>query len=238
MSPVEQEQPGWAGIALAGPPGSGKRTVAFALSTLGRRYARLPALTTARTSTLDTEHVAPDRIAELRAWAQVFHHLTRDGAVLVYDRQRLHRIRDNRQLAVVTVDSTTSLRALARDSPHWLTVRLHCPFDSTRTTATRRQWAHTHRNLAHHQDRFTLAMRTDQLPVLAVAQLIHHAAQHDTGGTKITQLGGTRNAFGASQHPSSCKDTSSPEASPVLLTVSLPGRGPAPAPRRLAGSLL
>jgi hypothetical protein len=174
---VETERPEWAGIVLAGAPGAGKRTTAFALGALGYRYVRFPALTIGRDSVLDTEHVSQSRIAELRSWAQVFHEVVRDGEVLVHDHERLGRIRESGRLPIVTVDAVASLDAFARESSRWLSVLLRCPYESGRSCLPRRDWARGYRELERAQDRFTLAVRTDRLPVMVVAHLIHTVAQ-------------------------------------------------------------
>ncbi|WP_028921617.1 hypothetical protein [Pseudonocardia acaciae] len=170
-------RPEWAGIVLAGAPGAGKRTTAFALGALGDRYVRFPALTTGRDVALDTERVPRGRITELRSWAQVFHEVVRDGAVLVHDHERLGRIRESGRLPVVTVDAVASLDAFARESTRWLPVLLRCPYDAGRSRLPRRQWARGYRELERAQDRFALAVRTDRLPVMVVAHLIHTVAQ-------------------------------------------------------------
>lgn len=166
--------PDWAGIVLAGPPGAGKRTTVFALETLSRRYVRFPALTTARHSPLDVTPASAAHIAELRAWAQVFHEVTRDGAAHVHDRVRLDHIREAGGLPVVTVDAPASLDAF----PNWLPVLLRCPPDTPRMRerAAQKGWARTDRDLVRAADRFALTIRTDLLPVGTVAQLVHRAA--------------------------------------------------------------
>ncbi len=165
------DRPDWAGIVLAGAPGAGKRTTVFALTTLSRRYVRFPALTTARDSPLDVTPSNAAHISDLRAWAQVFHEVTRDGDVHVHDRVRLDEIREAGGLPVVTVDAVTSLDAF----PGWLTVLLRCPADVARTRGGAGR-TRTDRDLARAADRFAPTIRTDLLPVGTVAQLIHRAA--------------------------------------------------------------
>jgi len=165
--------PEWTGIVLAGAPGAGKRTTAFALETLGRRYVRFPALTTAHNSPLDAASARTSHIAELHAWAQVFHEVTRDGAVHVHDRVRLDEIRAAGGLPVVTVDEPASLDAF----PGWLSVLLRCPPDTPRLhgISTRKEWIRADKALARAADRFALTIRTDLLDVGTVAQLIQRA---------------------------------------------------------------
>lgn len=178
---MDEQRASWSGIVLAGPPGAGKRTTAFALTALGRRYERLPALTTARESTLDIERATPAHIDELRAWAQVLHESDRQGGAHVYDHERLRAIRDAGRFAVVTLDTTSALDAFARESPDWLAVLLHGPYDQARTTVARRSWARTERGLARVRDRFVLTLRTDRLSALEVAQLVDRAVQQHDG---------------------------------------------------------
>ncbi|MBW0102347.1 hypothetical protein [Pseudonocardia sp. KRD291] len=185
---MQEQREGWSGVVLAGAPGTGKRTTAFALTTLGRRYERLPALTTARTGTLDIETATAGHLAELRSWAQTLHDVARNGAAHLYDRGRLHGIRDSGRFPVVTLDTTAALDAFTRESPDWLTVLLHGPFDPTRARislrtdgAGRRDRNRSDRELRRIWDRFTVTVRTDLLTTLEVALLVDRAVQQHDG---------------------------------------------------------
>ena len=170
---MTRTQPGWDGIVLAGAPGSGKRTTAFALTALARRYARFPALCSARVSALDIEYATDRHIAELRSWAQIFHEVTRDGALHIHDSERLCRIRDEGRTPVVTVDAVGCLDAFAGGPRPWLTVLLHGRTDRPSAVLRRR----TARELERLGRRCVLAVRTDLLSVGAVSQLIDRAVR-------------------------------------------------------------
>ncbi|MDN5917190.1 MAG: hypothetical protein L0I76_19155 [Pseudonocardia sp.] len=178
---VDGRQEGWSGVVLAGTPGAGKRTTAFALTTLGRRYERLPALTTARASTLDIETATAGHLDELRSWAQVLHEVSRNGAAHIYDTERLRSVRDSGRFPVVTLDTVAALDAFASESPDWLTVLLHGPFDPARTDTPRRGRNRSDRELRRIWDRFVLTVRTDLLPALEVARLVDRAVQQHDG---------------------------------------------------------
>jgi hypothetical protein len=167
------------GIALVGAPGSGKRSTTFALTTLSRRYARYPGLTTARAAPLDHQPAAERHLAEMRAWAQVVLEVVRDGAVLVYERERLDKIREAGQLPVVTVDAVSSVDALDRESPGWLHVHLWRPraVALRRAGASPREFDRVTKELTRARERFAVSIDTDAVPVPAAAQLVHVLAQ-------------------------------------------------------------
>ncbi|WP_232660556.1 hypothetical protein [Pseudonocardia sp. TRM90224] len=175
------------GILLAGPPASGKRTVTFALTSLRRSYAPFPALTVGSDTRVAAERTTQRHLDELKAWAQVFHEFTSDGARYVYDRERLNRIREQGRIPVACVDDIDVLRAFEREADDWLQVLLWCPREEAerRLAATGvapdraavRRWDRSEKGLLGDVRRFTVSIRTDRLNAVQVAQLVHHAAQ-------------------------------------------------------------
>lgn len=190
--PFASPQPN-GGIVLAGPRASGKRTVAFALTSLRRSYASFPALTVVARSPVDAEQTTQRHLDELRDWAQVFHRFTTDGAAYVYDRERLAKLRKQGRVPVACVDDIATVEAFEREAGDWLYVLLWCPRDEaqrrlaagwsadggrpTPESGWVRQWEKSSKVLLKDPRRFTLAIRSDHLDAVQIAQIIHLAAQ-------------------------------------------------------------
>ena len=183
----------YTGILLAGPPASGKRTVAFALTSLRRSYARVPALTTATDPPVDAEPAARAHLDELRSWAQVLHEFTVDGSGYLYDRERPAGLREQGRLPVVCVEDADAPAAFRRESAGWLPVLLWCPAPEARARAGRglrgpvdrgwtRRWERSSTALLGAATHFTLTLRTDRLDAVDAARIIHAAAQATAPG--------------------------------------------------------
>ena len=152
------------GVLLAGPDPVPLGTAAFALCSTSRRYVRWAALTTGDGE--GTERTTERHLAELRSWAQVLVEHRRDGAAVVFDHERLRRIRDAGRVPVAVTDEPRVVDALLGEAPDWFAV-LGAP------SALRRPWA----RLA---DRFAVVVRLDRVSPVSVAHLVHHAAEtHD-----------------------------------------------------------
>jgi hypothetical protein len=173
----------YSGILLAGPPASGRRTTVFALETLRRTYAHVPALTTTPDPTVDAEKVTQRHLDELRSWAQLFHEVTLDGHSFTHDRERLVQLREKGRMPVVCVEDAPALDAFDHESDGWLPVLLWCPREvaEQRTAdpgrAWARRWERSSKSLAAQSHRFTLSLRTDRLNAVEIARIVHLAAQ-------------------------------------------------------------
>ena len=179
------------GVVLAGAPGCGKRTVAFALTSLRPTYAPFPALTAAPSAGLGAESTTGRHLADLRAWAQVFHEFDHAGDRYVHDHERLRTIRERGCVPVAWVEDVAALTAFDRESDDWLAVLLWCPRDEVERSLTqgdlsrrwtadrafRRSWDRAHRRLLGNLQRFTLTIRTDRLDAVDTARLVHLAVQ-------------------------------------------------------------
>ena len=111
----------------------------------------------------------------------MLHDSPRNGAAHVYDRGRLRSIRDSGRCPVVTLDAAAAFDAFTRESPGWLTVLLHGPFDPARTSVPQRDRNRPDRELRRIWDRFALTVRTDLLPALEVALLVDRVVQQHDG---------------------------------------------------------
>ncbi|ANY06335.1 hypothetical protein [Pseudonocardia sp. HH130630-07] len=189
--PGEQDGPARGGVVLAGPPGSGRRTLAFALTSLRRSYAHVPGLTTTPHPLVDAEQVPPSQLAELRSWAALVHESTVGGTRVAHDRERADRLRAQGRTPVVCVADADALVAFTHEPGGWLTVLLHCPRDRAEQRLRAaghgasldrrwsRRWEQTAAGLHRAAERVTLALRSDRLDPLDAARLVHLAAQAD-----------------------------------------------------------
>ena len=186
-------EPTRGGVLLAGPPASGKRTVAFALSTLRRSYGHVPALTAATHPAMGAEQTSQKYLDELRSWAQLFYEFTVERARYVYDRERLDTLRAQGRVPVVCIEDIDALSAFEREPDDWLTVILRCPRDHARDRLTRghsaagraaiitrswtRRWERSIKALERGTQRFTMTLRSDRLDAVEIARIVHIAAQ-------------------------------------------------------------
>ena len=151
-------------MLLAGPDPVPLGTAAFALCSTSRRYVRWAALSTGGGE--GTERTTERHLAELRSWAQVLVEHRRDGAAVVFDNERLWRIRDAGRVPVAVTDEPRVVDALLGEAPDWFAV-LAAP------SALRRPWA----RLA---DRFAVVVRLARMSRVWVAHLVYNAAEtHD-----------------------------------------------------------
>lgn len=195
-----EARPAHAGVLLAGPPASGKRTAAFSLTTLRRGYAHVPAMATKPHRSVDAEQTAQKHLDELHAWAQIFYAVTVDGRRYAYDRERLLHLREQGRLPIVCVEDAHALAAFEAESEGWLPVMLWCPRSEAVQRLTRtwpvgepayvadrswsRRWERSTKSLFADPSRFTLTLRSDKLNAVEIARVIHLAAQ--TGSTEDT----------------------------------------------------
>ncbi|WP_219419131.1 hypothetical protein [Pseudonocardia nigra] len=117
----------------------------------------------------------------------MFHEEVRNGTRLVYDRERLDRIRDGGGLPVVTLDATAGLDAFERVGGSGLGVLLRCSRETAERRLQRgssaadrarlRAWDRTAKQLDRVAGRFPLAVDTDRVAPPAVAQLVHLVVQ-------------------------------------------------------------
>ncbi len=186
-------QPARGGILLAGPPASGKRTVALALSSLRRGYAHVSALTTATQPVLSAVPTSQRYLDDLSSWAQLFYEFRVEGARYVYDRERLDRLRGQGRLPVVCVEDIDALSAFERESGDWLPVLVWCPREHARdrltlrraisersaiiTRSWTRRWDQSFKELYQDGQRFTMTLRTDRSDAVEIARIVHLAAQ-------------------------------------------------------------
>jgi hypothetical protein len=194
-------KPTYGGIVLAGPPASGKRTAAFALTSLRRSYAPFPALTVAHQSPIAAEQTTQRHLDELKAWAQVFHEFTNDGISYAYDRERLNKLREQGRIPVACVDDADTARAFEREADDWLQILLWCPrAEAERRLAgvrpaaeeptapdrsSMRRWDRSNKRLLRDTGWFTLMIRSDRLDAVQVAQIVHLAAQSGAPGPDL-----------------------------------------------------
>ena len=189
-SSQDEPRPAYRGVILAGPPASGRRTVAFALTSLRRSYAHYPALTTERQALVDAARTTQSQLDELRSWAQLFVEFTCEGISYAYDHQRLNKLREQGRIPVACVDDIDVLRAFEQEADDWLQVLLWCPRqeaerrlastpDVHRTSAPAglRRWDRSTKRLLREPLRFPLSIRTDRMDPVHVAQIVHLAAQ-------------------------------------------------------------
>jgi hypothetical protein len=207
---VAGSEPARGGIILAGPPASGKRTVAFALTSLRRSYAHVPALTAARHFVIDAEQTSQKHLDELRSWAQLFHEFSVERAQYVYDRERLERLRVQGRIPVVCVEDVDALPAFERESDDWLAVLLWCPRGRAENRLTRgrppaeqpatvprswtRRWERSLKGLHRGAQRFTVTLRSDRLDAVEAARIVHLAAQASTLTSDSSQADGAPSA--------------------------------------------
>lgn len=118
-------------MLLVGSVPSDLRTAAFGLTTLGRRYARWPALTAGPDEGVDAERVAAAHLDDLRSWAQVVGEYRRGRTRYLYDRLRPAAVREAGRLPVVATDEPRVVDVLRRESPDWFVVLLRGPGDRT-----------------------------------------------------------------------------------------------------------
>jgi hypothetical protein len=186
----DEPGPAYRGVVLAGPPASGRRTTAFALTSLRRSYAHYPALTPARQALVDAAQATRRQLDELRSWAQLFAESTCDGVGYAYDRERLNKLRDQGRIPVACVDDVDVLRAFEQEADDWLPVLLWCPREeaerrladardvhATPVSAWLRRWDRSTKKLLREPLRFPLSIRTDRMDPVHVAQIVHLAAQ-------------------------------------------------------------
>jgi hypothetical protein len=145
------------GVLLVGSVAADLRTAAFGLTSLGRRYARWPALTAGPGEGVDADRVTATHLDDLRSWAQVVVEYRRGGTRFLYDRIRPAAVREAGQLPVVATDEPRVVDALRRESPDWFVVLLRGSGDRTWTRLD--------------------APLTVGLPAAAVPQLVHLAVQ-------------------------------------------------------------
>lgn len=186
-------RPAGGGILLAGPPASGKRTVAFSLTSLRRGYAHVPALAVSPHWSVDAEQAGRRHLDELRSWAQIFYDVTLDGVQYFYDRERLVRLREQGRVPIVCVEDARALSAFEAESEAWLAVMVWCPREEAGERLTRgwpvgepaytadrswqRRWERSAKGLFADSSRFTVTVRSDRLGAVEIARVVHLVAQ-------------------------------------------------------------
>lgn len=153
----------------------------------------MPALTVAARSPVDAEQTTQRHLDDLQAWAQVFHRFTTDGDTFVYDRERLSKLREQGRVPVSCVDDIATVEAFEREAGDWLHVLLWCPREEAERRLADgwtvnegqpapergwvRRWEKSTKGLLRDPRRFTLAIRSDHLDAVQIAQIVHLAAQ-------------------------------------------------------------
>lgn len=209
-SPGPETTSAYGGILLAGPPGSGKRTVTFALASLRLSYAPFPALTVARQPSIHAAPTTQRYLEELRAWAQIFHEYTAEGATYAYDRERLSKLRTQGRIPVACVDDVDALPAFEREDVDWLRILLWCPREEAERRLTRaryateeqrasgrssmRRWDRSSKGLLRAGLQFTLTLRSDHMGAVQLAQIVHLAAQSEAPVAETTPGSGVASA--------------------------------------------
>jgi guanylate kinase len=171
------------GIALYGPPASGKDTVTQALTALDARYVHFRRLKVGGGRTDGYRVCTDERLDDLRDQGLIVYENVRYESRYAIDRPALDALLARGLIPVVHLGQLAGVHALVRYPAIWLPALLHC----RRTTAAQRAqrrgssditarleaWDDTERELADAQpDDFALRVDTDQTSPAQAAQTI------------------------------------------------------------------
>jgi guanylate kinase len=182
------------GIALYGPPASGKDTVTQALTALDARYVHFRRLKAGGGRTDGYRVCTNEQIDDLRDQGLIVYENVRYNSRYAIDRPALDALLARGLIPVVHLGQLAGVHALVRYPALWLPVLLHC----RRTTAAQRArqrgsaditarldaWDDTERELAGARpDDFALCVDTDRTSPAQAAQAIDAQLQrtHTSG---------------------------------------------------------
>jgi guanylate kinase len=172
------------GVALYGPPASGKDTVTAALTRVDPRYVHFRRIKAGGGRTDRYRACEIEEIDKLRDQGLIVYENARYNSLYVIDRPALDSLFAQDLIPIVHLGQLTGLQALQSYPALWLSVRLHCRRVTTQqrvkqrgsgdVTARLRAWDETAEDLrSARADDFALIIDTDRTEPVQAAELIN-----------------------------------------------------------------